>query len=216
MRIDHSSRTTQQHVQSLPGVEPQQFQPMTLLAVLGIGTLGSVVFGLGWALLFGWHVGAVVAGLLWTIAGGGTVLVVCGLAMTEALDDRAWRRAARTAQIDAYQESNGLVTHESVSETTIRSDNPAHLLLLALALHQQVCNGTPAPWSVNNLCGPQFLSFGRKAVRIGEVSSREQAQDIANTLASAGLIDGRRERSAGQWNAVDTREVLEMMGVSDG
>jgi hypothetical protein len=213
MRIDHSSRTTQQHVQSLPGVEPQPFQPMTLLAVLAISAASSAIFGGGWALLFGWQSGLLVAGLLWTIAGGGTTLVVCGLALVEALDDRAWRRAARTAQIDAYQESHGLVTHESVSETTIQSDNPAHLLLLALALHQQVCNGTPAPWSVNNLCGPQFLSFGRKTVRIGEVSSRDQAQDIATALASAGLIEGRRERSAGQWNAVDTREVLEMMGV---
>jgi hypothetical protein len=127
------------------------------------------------------------------------------------LDYEADRRAL---MLDAYEEKQGVTTTITASETTITADDPARLLLLLFSLWQRR-NEHPTPWSVRSLEGPQYLSvdrrvFGTAQIHLGQVPTREHAQQIAARLESARLLSGNGERSTRRLQPQTLEEFLNL------
>jgi len=116
--------------------------------------------------------------------------------------------ARRTWQAQILEErraAGGVVRVESESEWNLTASDPRDLLLVAIACYWQAQRGTPAPWSVRNMRRLE-ISTGSGSTLIGE-ASEDQARAFAQLLERAGIITGRRERSAGEL-AINTADEL--------
>jgi hypothetical protein len=179
--------------------------------------LGFLIAGYSWGSWAIWRVGFVGFGAFVMISSGYIAFQLPRYIALQWRDDRAYRQDRRIATLDAYESNQGVTTTETVSETTITTDDPLKMILLALAMDQQISAGNPQPFSVRNLAGkPQYLRvnrklFGTELLRIGEVHSKEQAQAIGDWLAERRLIENRRPGAAGNWTAHNPANVVEML-----
>lgn len=108
------------------------------------------------------------------------------------------------AALERYQSGQADAVSTTTATLDMSADNPAHVLLVALWLHQRIQLGaTP---SVRVLEGPLFLA-GR---RVGDLS-RDTSQAMLNLFAQRGLIAGRGPRAAGTWSPSSADEILELI-----
>lgn len=134
---------------------------------------------------------------------GGVVLWV---SVAEWLDHR--RRIAdwHELSLESYARLQGAETVQHVSEFELSVENPAHVLLAALLIHQRVIAGESTPYSVRSLHGPFFLANRR----VGNLS-KLSAEMMSRKLAQLGLIDGRAPGLAGGWVPQSADEILEIV-----
>jgi hypothetical protein len=220
--LQHTEQTRTQQVQVLPderlvidGRDVVVSMGATLL--LGLAALvGFLVAGYAWPSHGAWsiwRIGLVGFGGFVLLTAGTIGLLVPRYLAAQWRDDRAYRQDRRAATLDAYEHNQGVTTSETVSETTITADDPLKMLLLALAIDQRI-GSRECPYSVRNLCGPQFLRVNRRLcgtaqLRIGEITTKEEAQEIAMRFARMGLIDGRRPNVAGDWTPTGANDVVQ-------
>lgn len=166
-----------------------------LVAILGIGIVYYVeVFIID-------LLGAGIAGV--AISLGSVVLYI---SITEWIDHRTRVKEWHDAAIDTYIEQSGLERVEQVSEWELSSNNPGHVLLVALWVHMRLQEGENNAFTVRKLNSPLFLG-GR---RVGNLS-KLGAETMGQKLAQLGLIDGRREGFSGEWTPASADQVLEMV-----
>jgi hypothetical protein len=141
--------------------------------------------------------GAAVALLAWGF--GGTVGTLGAL---EWLDRRRRVEDWHNAALVAYEEAQGAETVEQVSEYTLTTSNPAHVLLAALWTHMRLREGVETPYSARKLTGPGFLA-GRRAFEVSKLGGEE----MSRRFAELGLVQGRADGRAGEWVPETAEEV---------
>lgn len=129
-----------------------------------------------------------VAGVAVTFGG-----IVLRVSVAEWIDHRQRIQDWHELSLANYAEL-GAETVEQVSEWEFTSENPAHVLLTALWVHQRLQESGEPAYTVRNLSGPMFLA-GR---RVGTIS-KGTAERMGQKFAQLGLIAGRKERQAGVW-----------------
>lgn len=132
--------------------------------------------------------------------------VVVWVSVREWLDHRARILDWHAVSIEAYERLQGAETVQKVTEWELSPDNPGHVLLAALLVHQRVMAGESTPYSVRSLQGPYFLA-GRRVGNMNKLS----AELMGRRLAQLGMIDGRREGAAGEWVPANADEIMAMI-----
>lgn len=171
-----------------------------VLAALLVLLLGLWIFGRSEALL-GRFAGAALASIGLTL--GGIVLTV---SIQEMMDHRARVADWHALALEAYREIQMAETVEHVTEWTLTIDNPAHVLLAALAIHLRQVDGNTLAHSTRQMYGPVFIA----GKRVGDIS-KLTAERMGQQFERLGLIGGRTERRAGEWLPESADEVLSMV-----
>lgn len=181
---------------------------VTRAALAGAFVLGALVVVLLGLWIFGRS-----ESLLWRSFGGALALVGLSLggivllvSVQEWTDHRARIADWHALSIESYREIQMAETIEHITEWTLTIDNPAHVLLAALAIHLRQQEGNQLAHSTRQLYGPVFLA-GR---RIGDIS-KLNAENMGKQLARLGLIDGRSERNAGEWVPESADEIIQLV-----
>lgn len=193
---------------------------LLILAVVAVACLGALLAAAAaprgtWAGLSTWR---------WLIVGFGVLvallaLMVAVVALTVTLAEwLSYRRRLEdwhAATLAAYEDAGGQEIDRSLSVFELSDAAPAHLLLLALSIQQQLAASSESkPWSVREIEGDVWLRGSRgNLVKLGNVSAGT-AERMGRRLAELGLVEGRKNRSAGRWVAASADEVLAM--VADG
>jgi hypothetical protein len=125
------------------------------------------------------------------IAFGASVL---SLSIGEWLDHRRRIQDWHDLALATWAAGAGAESIEQVSEWSFTVENPAHVLVCALWVHQRIMDGESIPYSTRALRGPIFLA-GR---RVGDLS-KGGAELMGRRFAALGLISGRGETQAGEW-----------------
>lgn len=134
---------------------------------------------------------------------GGVVLYV---SLNESLDHRRRLQDWHEVTLSAWEQQGASETIEKVSEIEMTSDNPMHVLAMALYLHMLVKAGNETPWAVRKLNGPFFLANRR----VGDIS-KGTAEEMGKRLAQLGIIEGRAERSPGRWVPESSDQVVDLV-----
>lgn len=119
----------------------------------------------------------------------------------------AWHRA----ELRAYSQAGGQVVDRQLTIKALTIQEPAHLLLVALALAERARRGDLKEPSTAALTGDVWL--GR--VKVGELT-KAQAEEFGKAFAQVGLIKGRKAGYAGQLAAVDPAQVIDMVTTKAG
>lgn len=219
MRLSNTEYTRQQRVHELAREMPALDASATaralavVLAAGTVGALGALVIGL--SLPDRGTTPVHIAGMVF----GGTCMIAWLFVLSFVWHhvqmwraDLRYERERREAVLESHWNAQGVTTTESISETTITSDNTAMVILTALALHQQR-NSTKRPYSIRALQQPLFLAvnaraFGTSMIRLGQVASEGEAAKLADLFVRSGLITNRREKTAGDWQATSMEDVL--------
>jgi hypothetical protein len=165
-----------------------------LLGALGAwGAAAQLGGGSGAVMLLG----LAVALLAWGFGGA-----VGYLGALEWLDRRRRVEEWHAAALAAYEAAQGAETIEQVSEYTLTTSNPAHVLLAALWTHFRLREGVETPYSARKLAGPLFLA-GRRAGELSKLGGEE----MSKRFAELGLVQGRAEGRAGEWIPESAEEV---------
>lgn len=141
--------------------------------------------------------GLAVALLAWGF--GGTVGALGAL---EWLDRRRRVEEWHSAALQAYTLAQGAETVEQVSEYSLTTSNPAHVMIAALWTHFRLREGVETPYSARKLTGPGFLA-GRRAFDVSKLGGEE----LSRKFAELGLVQGRAEGRAGEWVPESAEEV---------
>jgi hypothetical protein len=178
---------------------------------------GAIVAGLGLALCRLGLEPRDLGAWAWLLAGGGVAIAggavfilsfvaLAALVWYELDSRRTWTKQALWER----QQLRGAVTQETIRESDLRMEDPRHVLAAALALYWQArYSDRAAPWSVRELRRLE-VSTSRRATLIG-TCNETQARQLGELLARAGIIAGRRERSAGYLAVADADELLERL-----
>lgn len=130
---------------------------------------------------------------------------------------RGWYRyAARLeewhrAELRAYRAAGGQVVDRSYTVRALTIQEPAHVVLVALALAERARREEGFKPSVETLRGDVWL--GR--VKVGELS-KPTAEEFARALHQVGLLKGRKAGYAGQLTTVDPGEIIELVTTRAG
>jgi hypothetical protein len=181
---------------------------MTRAALAGAFVVGALVVVLIGLWIFGRS-----ESLLWrsfglALAGIGLLLggIVLMVSVREWTDHRARVADWHDLALESYREIQMAETIEHVTEWTLTIDNPAHVLLAALAIHLRQQEGNQLAHSTRQLYGPIFLA-GR---RVGDLS-KLNAENMGKQFARLGLIEGRSERNAGDWVPESADEIIQLV-----
>lgn len=132
--------------------------------------------------------------------------VVLWVSVAEWTDHRRRIAEWHALTMDSYARLQGAETVQQVSEYEFSADNPAHVLLAALMIHQRITAGESTPYSVRSLHGPFFLA-GRRVGNLSKLS----AEHMSRRLGQLGLIDGRGPGMAGAWLPESADEIFEII-----
>lgn len=174
--------------------------------VLGSLTVASLG---GWLVAVGSSTGAALVGFfglgvsLVSLTIGGCVFYI---SIAEWLDRRRRVEDWHIATLEAWREQGGAETVEQVSEWSLSTENPGHVLLTALWVHMRVQQGAETPYSARQLRGPLLIA-GRRA---GELS-KLGGEQMGRRFAELGLIAGRAEGRAGEWVPETADQVIELV-----
>ena len=119
----------------------------------------------------------------------------------------AWHRA----ELRAYSQAGGQVVDRQLTVKALTVQEPAHLLLVALALAEKIRNGQAREPSLTALQGDIWC--GR--VKVGELS-KPAAEEFLTAMAQMGVIKGRKPGKAGQLAALDLGEVYQLVTTRAG
>lgn len=185
-------------------LEVKQVDALHLVALGGIALGALCLAGGAAALLFV----APAAALLWLMVVVGSVVLAALLfwLISSEVQARIRHNAMimewHAVMMEAHHNAGGIETETHTSAWELHADNPAHVLIAAIILHNRVASGESL--SVRACEGAMFL-HGR---RIGDLT-RGGAASMLNRLAAMGLIEGRSPRSAGEWVAKSESEIVE-------
>lgn len=214
-----TERTITQPAPAPVALEPKH-EPLTLIVHVGGALVCALLFwvswqGVAWALdAMGERNG------FWRPLGGvlAAGAVVCGTGwggwrlwhsfIAEIEDVRQRRRDWHEQMLDERRNAGGLIVDHEVTEWTLQATNLRDILLVALYVHWQVQRGVDRPWSVRKLSDTLYLGDSRHGRLIGELTQSE-AEKMGAIMAQVGLIRGRSEKTAGQWNAESADDVLD-------
>lgn len=121
------------------------------------------------------------------------------------------------ASIEAYDRNHGLTTITQYNAFELSADKPHHVLLAAIAVHQQATaherstKGTP--FSRRALEAGLYITAPNHTLKIGTLSGT-QPERMANTLAQLGLVRGRGDRVAGTWVPETLDDVMHMIAAN--
>lgn len=143
--------------------------------------------------------GLAVAGVAVTFGG-----IVLRVSVAEWIDHRQRIQDWHAVTLANYT-ALGAETVEHVSEWDFTTENPAHVLLTALWVHQRLQDQERGElaYTVRGLYGPLFLA-GR---RVGTIS-KGTAERMGQKFAQLGIVAGRKERQAGVWVPRTADEVM--------
>lgn len=119
----------------------------------------------------------------------------------------AWHRA----ELRAYSQAGGQVVDRQLTIKALTVQEPAHLLLVALALAERARRGELKEPSTSALQGDVWL--GR--VKVGELT-KPQAEEFGRALHQMGVIKGRKTGYAGQLVASDPAQIIELVTTRAG
>jgi hypothetical protein len=184
---------------------------VTRAALVGVFVLGSLTVATGGAWVVMRATGSYQVNWLALLFGAGTSVValsfggvVLWVSIREWLDHRGRVQDWHAASLYAYEQLGAVETIDQVSEWELTTDNPAHVLVVALWVHQRLQEGRTTPYAVRSLAGPLFLA-GR---RVGEMS-KLSAERMGQKFEQLGLVAGREERRAGAWVPRTQDEVVQ-------
>lgn len=105
------------------------------------------------------------------------------------------------AAITKYEQSDGMVTAQQVSEWSYSENDMRHVALAALWL----IVAQPKSLSIEKLTrGPMLLNVDHRSFKLMDMT-QDGAAGFLNMLARAGIVQGRGPRSAGTINIIDPR-----------
>lgn len=110
----------------------------------------------------------------------------------------AWHRA----ELRAYSQAGGQLVDRQLTVKALTTQEPAHLLLVTLALAEKIRNGQAREPSLAALQGDIWC--GR--VKVGELS-KPAAEEFLAALGQMGVITGRKKGVAGQLVTTDLAEL---------
>ena len=110
----------------------------------------------------------------------------------------AWHRA----ELRAYSQAGGQVVDRQLTVKALTTSEPAHLLLVALALAEKIRNGQAREPSLAALQGDVWCGL----FKVGELS-KPAAEEFLTALAQMGVIKGRTKGKAGQLATLDAGEL---------
>lgn len=164
---------------------------------LAAGSLGALLvwiaypsFSSDWS---GFRLIIVTFGASIALLGLGLALLTVWFGATDWIAYKYWLADCRELYLTSHDQSGGVEIERTFAGWELTSTHPAHVLAVALAVHQRSLTGELAH-SVRALEGPVWLG----GVRLGDVTSTE-AEALSRKLAALGLIEGRASRSAGKW-----------------
>jgi hypothetical protein len=226
MQFKELKAREERRTQAAPvSLEHGAFEPAQVVALWAIA-LAAIAVGSVGGLLISWgsagadHPWGWVRGLaLWLALFGGltTVLSYAVALAVAALAARGWwRHQLRVddwhyAQLDAYVAAGGAESVREVSERTLTVADPAHALLVALAVLQAHREGIATPWSGPKLTGPLWYA----GVRLGELAKGD-AEQFSRLLGDVGAVTGRRKGFAGTLAATSEGELLALVARNYG
>lgn len=106
------------------------------------------------------------------------------------------------AALDKYENSDGLITAQQVSEWSYTEHDMRHVALLALWLIVE----QPRSLSIERLTkAPVMLNLGHRSYKLLDMT-QDGAASWLNMLARAGIINGRGDRKAGTIAILDHRQ----------
>lgn len=161
------------------------------------------------ARLFLWFVGTFGAGMM-ALAGTAAactmyLLVASWFSYRRRLE--AWHRA----ELRAYTLAGGQQVDRQLTIKALTVQEPAHVLLVALALAAKIRAGTVSEPSVAALQGDVWLGL----IKAGELS-KPAAEEFGRALHQMGLIKGRTKGKAGQLATVDPGEIIDLVSSRAG
>lgn len=101
-------------------------------------------------------------------------------------------------------QNGGQVEERSIDAWTLRVDEPAMALAVALATHYRYLHGEPAPHTNASL---QESDGWLGTTRLGQMTQR-QAEEFGRLFDALGLVQGRQPRHAGRWTAQSYDDVV--------
>lgn len=152
-----------------------------------------------------------------TLGGGLAALALAAAVSTMFLLVRGWFRYARRleewhrVQLWAYTQAGGQQVDRTLTIKSMTAQEPAHVLLAALALAARVRAGDVTEPSVSALQGAVWLNF----VQVGELT-KPGAEEMLRAFSQVGLIRGRTKGRAGQLVTLDPAEILELVTTRAG
>lgn len=218
-RVDYSAReriSTQAGAMNLDAGRPQLAEAVKLFlfsaAAWVVCCIGLVIVAAVWGGSAYEHRAIVLLRYL----AGGTGAGLAGLAafyggamahvfVSEWYGYQARRDAWHRAELRAYSQAGGQVVDRQLTVKALTTQEPAHLLLVALALTEKIKNGQAKEPSLSALQGDIWC--GR--VKVGELS-KPAAEEFLTALAQMGIIRGRTKGKAGELAALDLAEVYQL------
>lgn len=215
-RLTQAAPVSLEHGRFEPGQVVQLW--LVALGAIGAGSLGGLFLTWGSAAFdseWGW-----LRGLGMWLAIFGVLLMVLSYAVAVAVSLLAargwWMHQLRVddwhiAQLAAYEAAGGQQVEREYTSRTLTTSEPAHALLVTLAVLDRARAGEATPWSSPKLTGP--LWFG--TVKLGELSKSE-AEAFARLLGEVGAVTGKRKGYAGQLATSDPGELLALVARNYG
>jgi hypothetical protein len=172
-----------------------------MLALVPVGIGGAIVVAV-WPRseydLSGWRVFGLLMGGLLVFGGGSWFWTLKSIVPRsiqryhERVDD--WHYA----QLEKYQESDGRVLAQQVSEWHLTTHDARHMLLLLLYVYL-----TGKAPSIRQLTdGPLLVKAGHRAFSLGAMT-QDAAAEALNLFARAGLLIDRQPKQAGRLAVMD-------------
>lgn len=107
--------------------------------------------------------------------------------------------------VDSHKATGGVDIERTVTGWELSSTMPAHMLVLALSVHQAVMEGN-LDFSSRGLIGDRWLL----GLRLGDVN-QSQARQMSQMFPALGLVAGRKGGNAGEWVPQSTDEVIQLV-----
>ena len=118
----------------------------------------------------------------------------------------------RNMWLDAAESLQGQPTWSSHVEEEGFSITLPYVMTMAIAIAWERHHGAGRRlWTVDALTGKQTVTVpngsGERYIHIGRISA-PMAEQLGKTFSMLGLVEGRRERAAGEWTADTANEVV--------
>lgn len=156
-----------------------------------------------------WFIGTFGAGM--SALASSTAATAVYLLVDGWFDYRARLQAWHRAELRAYRAAGGQQVDRQLTVKALTIQEPAHVILVALALAAKIRNGQVTEPSTAALQGDIWLGL----VKVGELS-KPQSEEFLRALHQVGLIKGRTKGKAGNLVTVEPAEILDLVTTRAG
>lgn len=176
---------------------------LILVAVIptGIGGALAVANWPRYGGMTGWQALWLSMGGVLAFVGGSFILTLRGAVLTGVKNYYARVQDWHYATLTKYEEGDGLITAQQISEWTYAENDMRHVALAVLWL----VLAQPKSLSIEKLTkGPMLMNVDHRAFKLMDMTY-DGATGFLNLLTRAGVINGRGPRTAGTINIMDSR-----------